>query len=88
MGAPKGNTNNKKGKPITDMLYRICVQEDWNRLRNALNKQLDKANDGDSGSLTFITERLEGKATQVLAGDPDNPVVIQEITRVVKRPGD
>ena len=64
MAAPIGNKNNSKGKPITDMLYRLCVQEDWERLRKAVSKQLDKAMEGDQSAMNFIADRLEGKAEQ------------------------
>ena len=65
-GNPKGQS---KGKPITDMLYRLCVQEDWERLRTALSRQLDKAVEGDQMAVNFIADRLEGKPTQTIEGD-------------------
>ena len=65
-GNPKGQS---KGKPITDMLYRLCVQEDWERLRKALGKQLDKAVEGDQQAINFVAERLEGKAEQKVSAN-------------------
>lgn len=85
-GAPLGNKNASKGKPITDRLTKLCVQEDWSRLEQALGKMLDQAADGDQRALTFIAERLEGRPTQVLAGDSENPLGLVGILTQVNEP--
>lgn len=46
--------------------------------------------DSDAAKIAACRELLDrayGKASQVIAGDPDNPITYQEIRRTIVRPG-
>jgi hypothetical protein len=63
MAAPIGNTNNSKGKLITDTLRKVVVQNPA-KLQAALEKQLDAAANGDQAAIAWIADRMDGKAHQ------------------------
>src|SRR5262247_3198839 len=46
-------------------------------LRAAIQRQLEKASDGDLAALNFIAERTEGKAKTIVGGDSDVPIHVQ-----------
>lgn len=51
---------------------------------------LAKTADSDAAKIAACRELLDrayGKASQVIAGDPDNPVTWQEVRRTIVRPG-
>lgn len=80
MAAPIGNENAKKGKMWSDALRKQIVQRQaMDQLAGAL---IDKALDGDLAALREIGDRLEGKPTQVIAGDDEAPIVVQRIELV------
>lgn len=62
MGAPIGNRNNSKGKPITDELRKAIVQDDWERVRKGIQKILDGFAAGEQWAVNIVMDRLEGKA--------------------------
>lgn len=64
MAAELGNEYAAKGRQVEKLLERILVQEDAKRLREGLNKLMDKVADGDQRALEFVTERLDGKPKQ------------------------
>ena len=82
-GAPIGNTNNSKGKLITDAL-RKAVTQNPDKLRKACLKVLDDAVDGNLASFSVIADRLDGKPTQPLdhGGQEDNPLRLLEVAYV------
>ena len=66
-GKPKGRP--KKGKCIPDILRRITAGKDKNgeiKLDVILNKVVDRALKGDTWSIQFIADRMEGKPAQVI----------------------
>lgn len=44
------------------------------RLRLVARKLVDQAEAGDVSAIREINDRIDGKVTQPLAGDPDNPL--------------
>lgn len=54
-------------------LYRIALKSDSDAAQVAATKE--------------IWDRRFGKASQVIAGDPENPITYQEIRRTLVRPG-
>lgn len=62
MGAPLGNRNNSKGKPITDELRKAIVQDDWVRVRAGIQRILDGFAAGEQWAVNIVMDRMEGKA--------------------------
>ena len=72
----KGKSGNPEGARVKArrfgaILDRVAAQEaakaeEDNRIRKAIDKQVDKAVEGDLASLQFIAERLDGKMPQQL----------------------
>ncbi len=73
-GAPLGNTNGTKGKPVSDMLRRVVTQNP-NQIRKACMALINKAAKGDLPSLREIADRLEGKPIQAVTGSGDFALV-------------
>lgn len=86
MAAPYGNQNAAKGRKVEEMLKRIAIQEDWVRLRLALEKLWDKAAEGDMWALQFIRDSLDGRpAQQIVATDADGrglTVVLADLSAI------
>jgi hypothetical protein len=87
-GGQPGNTNATKNKVWIEALNRSIAQDDGKRLRAAAEKLLDLAVEGNVPALKELGDRLDGKPAQAvtLSGDPENPVMVQEITRQVVKP--
>ena len=72
VGAPEGNQNaTKDRRMITDALRRAAAQSP-NKLKNACEKLLDKAEEGDIMAFREIADRLDGKPTQAIEGKIDH----------------
>ena len=72
-GAPKGNNNGGKGKPITDALIVALHRETANnegkmtkRLVLMCDKVSIEAANGVQWAVQYVTDRIEGRATQAL----------------------
>ena len=65
MGAPVGNTNAQKGKMWNDALRRAIVQDDHKRVRQAVEKLLDLAADGEPWAIKELADRLDGRPAQL-----------------------
>ena len=63
VGAPIGNKNATKNKPFLDALKRAIAQNPQ-KLRNAAEKVLDKAEEGEPWAVNFLADRTDGKAVQ------------------------
>ena len=51
------------------------------------NQLVSKAAEGDIQAIKEVFDRIDGKAKQILAGDPDNPIV-ERIERIITRRSD
>jgi len=69
-GAPLGNTNNSKGKLITDALRR-AVKQNPEKLRKACEKVLNDAVKGNLAAFSVMADRLDGKPHQSTTVDGD-----------------
>jgi len=62
-GGQPGNNNATKNKPFLDALRRSIAQNPQ-KLRNAADKVLDKAEEGEPWAVNFLADRTDGKAVQ------------------------
>lgn len=60
----KGNKLGENSKVIQYELRKLCVQEDWVRLRAGLNTLLNNIRDGDLDSLVFARDSIDGRPKQ------------------------
>lgn len=77
-GAPIGNTNATKDKRlITDALRRAAAQN-ADKLKEACEKIIENAANGDLASFNVLADRLDGKPAQALniGGQEDNPLLV------------
>ena len=89
MGAPLGNNNAKKGRISAEAL-RLELAHDRKALRDMWRKQIEKAKEGDLQSFKEINDRLDGKPSQAIVGDDDEPPVslVHRVERVIVNPKD
>lgn len=81
-GRTKG-VPNKATKDIKE-LARALAPEATKRLQELLTSDNESVS---LGAVKEIFDRAYGKASQVIAGDADNPITWQEIRRTIVRPG-
>ena len=84
-GGQPGNTNQSKNKPFLDALRRSIAQNPQ-KLRNAADKVLEKAEEGEPWAVNFLADRTDGKAVQATTfedGDGNNITTAIEV-RFVK----
>ena len=82
-----GNTNSSKSNRLWgDTIRRAIAQSDADRLRKIAEALLTKAEEGDMAAIKELGDRLDGKPAQTLSGDPENPLVFQQIRRLVVDP--
>jgi hypothetical protein len=89
MGAPVGNKNAAKAKVWTAAIERALERRVTDRraaLDELADKLLDMCAEGDLAALKELGDRLEGKPTQIIAGDEEAPVVLRGVIDLV-RPG-
>ena len=70
MGAPVGNQNAAKSRAFYGALSRAIAQDDGQRLRDAAEKLLSLAAQGEGWAIKELGDRLDGKAHQSISG-PD-----------------
>ena len=75
-GGQPGNTNGKKPRIFSDALRKHAVQNP-ELVARAAAALWNLAADGDIAAAREISDRLEGKPTQTVAGDPDAPLVFE-----------
>ena len=63
VGAPLGNKNATKNKPFLDAL-RKSIAQNPQKLRNAADKVLNMAEEGEPWAVNFLADRTDGKAVQ------------------------
>lgn len=79
-GAQPGNKNASKGRPWREAIDR-AIKRDRNALNNVAKALLAAAQDGDMQAIKELGDRLDGKPSQMIAGDPDAPLTINTIIR-------
>ena len=71
----KGQSGNPEGpvkaKRFYSALDRAIVQEDGKRLRDAAEKLLDLAAEGEPWAVQMLADRLDGKPAQTVLGSGD-----------------
>lgn len=89
-GAPVGNQNAKKSRLFEQALIRAIKQRDLKEgegetLRRVAEKLLDNAIAGELNAIKETRDTLDGKPAQsvTVAGDPDNPLKVEKIERVL-----
>ena len=87
-GAPLGNNNGSKGKPLTDALRRSLARAGQGDMSVGMNRVaqtvLDAALGGEQWAIKEVWDRIEGKAIQgvELAGVDGGPIV-QRVENVI-----
>jgi hypothetical protein len=78
MAAPIGNQNAKKAKRWQKAIERALARASNENVDAGLDKAADifvkACYDGDLASLKELGDRIDGKPTQVIGGDPDSPL--------------
>lgn len=85
-----GNPNGRpKSRPFKDALQKAlkAADGDQDMLELVASALVAKASTGDVPAIKEIAERLDGKVTQLVGGDDDNPLsIIHKIERVIVDP--
>jgi hypothetical protein len=80
-GGQPGNKNGTKNKPFLDAL-RKAIAQNPQKLRNAADKVLEKAEEGEPWAVNFLADRTDGKAVQATTfedGDGNNVTTSLEV---------
>lgn len=81
-GAPKGNTNGRKGKEWLDALRKECTQRD--SLRKIAEKVVTLAEGGEQWAIQEVANRFDGKPAQAVevSGPDGGPVSLSDATTI------
>ena len=71
-GAPIGNKNATKNRPITEAITRALLANDGAKLRKLDEALVDRAIESDTRAAIEVNDRIEGKVTQPIAGTGDD----------------
>lgn len=82
-GAPFGNTNATKNRPITDLIRRSLLEDDARRARQLADKLCEMAASGDLSSIKEIMDRIDGKIPQAIehSGPDGGPVSLLAVLK-------
>lgn len=91
VGAQPGNQNARKSRLFEQALIREIKQRDLKdgdgeTMRKLASVVLQKGLDGDLAAAREVVDRLDGKPAQVIQGDAENPLYVQEIERRIVDP--
>ena len=81
-GNPSGTKTNKRFMAALD---RAIAQDDSKRLRDAAEKLLDNAANGEPWAVNMLADRLDGKPSQSIVGEDGGPLTVQ-IVRYANNP--
>ena len=77
MAAPKGNQNSSKNnRAWGKVVKKLAIQEDYKRIHRVAEALFRKAEDGDVAAIKELGDRIDGKASQEITGDSDQPITI------------
>jgi len=77
MGAPIGNKNSSRTNRLWGKtVKKLAIQEDHKRLHRVAEALFRKAEDGDISAIKELGDRIDGKASQEITGDSDQPITI------------
>ena len=87
-GAPLGNKNAVKNRPITDAITRELLADDGKKLRALAKALVDRAIAESDRAATEVTDRIEGKVAQAIIGpgDAGEHTMITRIEEVIVDP--
>lgn len=73
-----GNKHAAKNKVFDAALRRAIAQDEGLKVREAADKLLSSAAEGQPWALSMLADRLDGKAAQsvTISGDDENPLFI------------
>ena len=80
-GAPKGNSNYRKGRMWKDAIKQALAEKDSKSdqmaaLRELAHKLIEAAQAGEGWALKEIGDRLDGRPAQaIIGGDEDDPAI-------------
>ena len=78
MGAPAGNKNAaKENRRWSEALNRAIAQDKGKRLRDAAEKLLTKASEGEPWAVKELGDRLDGKPAQAITGADGKELVVR-----------
>lgn len=86
MGAPLGNKNAVKNRPITDLIRRALAQNNSEKARRLADALIARAIEESDKAATEILDRVEGKVTQPISGDEDGAPIRHRIEQVIVDP--
>lgn len=91
-GAPKGNQNAAKAKVWSAAIERALerrkpANERIKAIDELADKLLEACYGSDLAALKELGDRLEGKPTAVIAGDPDAPLTLKGLVELVRPDG-
>jgi hypothetical protein len=79
----------KRPKFITQRLIALLNEtdvDDISKLNRFVTALFNKALEGDVTAIKEVIDRVEGKVPQPIAGDPDNPLVIERVIHEIVTP--
>lgn len=85
VGAPLGNKNGSKNRPITDLMRRALLQGDSKKARAIADALIAKAEEGDVPAFREVADRIEGKVPQAIVGPDGGAVQVMEVPWLKER---
>ena len=68
--------SSKENRIWGKIVKKLAVQEDYAKLHSVANALYEKAASGDIAAIKELGDRLDGKASQEITGDSDQPINI------------
>ena len=70
-GAPIGNKNGTKNRPLTDLIRRALLQNDSEKARKFADQLVKRAIEGSEPASAQVLDRIEGKVPMQLTAEVD-----------------